>query len=642
MVWMRCIARRWLDLLDPHGLLWLSCLEDCCDRGRIRCAHSFSVAFADLAIDGGGMSKLHKIRAVAGAVVRRPIRRAMHEFLAAAEDCRTTQNRVLSDLLKLNDGSRFQREHGLHRVRTVADFRQQLPIADFEYFRPYIEDVKQGDHQALLGADNRLMMFTLSSGTTAESKFIPITKRFLNDYRRGWQIWGIRALDKHRQINEQTILQLSSNFDQFRTAGDTPCGNISGLVAAMQKRIVRSMFTVPVGVSQISDTRAKLYTALRLSMADPRVGMITTANPSTLIQMAKLGDDAKEELIRDISDGSLSAKFDVGQSVRNGLKRIVKRRAPARARELEAIVSRTGSLLPKDYWCHARLMAVWTGGSAGAYLSSLRSAFGEVPIRDHGLSASEGRMTIPLEDGQTDGILDVTTHFFEFIPVAQHGQATPDVLEAHQLEEGEEYYILLTTSSGLYRYDIRDVVRCTGFYGTTPMLEFLHKGAHISNVTGEKVSESQVANAVSTTARQLGLSLEHFTVAPAWGEPPEYQLLLEERDVGLPRMREMLVSCVDHNLQQLNCEYREKRGSGRLAPMRCVALADGTWDRFIANRISRVGGSLEQYKHPCLVPDLDFKQQVTRGHIARSRSSAVVDRTANGNKSHAGMQPIPE
>ncbi|MEO1993802.1 MAG: GH3 auxin-responsive promoter family protein, partial [Planctomycetaceae bacterium] len=200
------------------------------------------------------MPRLRKIRAVAGAVVRVPIRRTARTFLNATKDCRTTQHRVLNELLKLNDGSRFQREHGLHRARTVDDFRQRLPVADFEYFRPYIEDLKHGDHQALLGAGNRLMMFTLSSGTTAESKFIPITRRFLNDYRRGWQIWGIRALDKHRQINEQTILQLSSNFDQFRTAGNTPCGNISGLVAAMQKRIVRSMFAVPVVVSQISDT----------------------------------------------------------------------------------------------------------------------------------------------------------------------------------------------------------------------------------------------------------------------------------------------------------------------------------------------------------------------------------------------------
>ena len=279
--------------------------------GRIRRGRWLPVAFADLAIDGGGMPRLNRIRAAVGSVVRSTIRRNAREFLKATENCRDTQQRVLHDLLKLNDGSRFQREHGLHHVRTVDDFRGRLSIADFEYFRPYIEDVKQGDHGALLGASNRLLMFTLSSGTTAESKFIPITRRFLHDYRRGWQIWGIRALDKHRQINGQTILQLSSNFDQFRTAGNTPCGNISGLVAAMQKRIVRSMFSVPVVVSQISDTTAKLYTALRLSMADPEIGMITTANPSTLIQMAKLGNDSKQDLIRDIADGRLSSKIDV-------------------------------------------------------------------------------------------------------------------------------------------------------------------------------------------------------------------------------------------------------------------------------------------------------------------------------------------
>ena len=91
--------------------------------GRIRRGRWLPVAFADLAIDGGGMPRLNRIRAAVGSVVRSTIRRNAREFLKATENCRDTQQRVLHDLLKLNDGSRFQREHGLHHVRTVDDFR---------------------------------------------------------------------------------------------------------------------------------------------------------------------------------------------------------------------------------------------------------------------------------------------------------------------------------------------------------------------------------------------------------------------------------------------------------------------------------------------------------------------------------------
>ncbi len=217
--------------------------------------------------------------------------------------------------------------------------------------------------------------------------------------------------------------------------------------------------------------------------------------------------------------------------VRQALGRRISRKDTARADELEAIVERSGHLVPRDFWPGMQLLAIWTGGSVGAYLPALRDDYGQIPIRDHGLSASEGRMTIPVADGTAAGILDVTTHFFEFIPESEYGRPDPNVLEAHELEEGKNYYILLTTSSGLTRYNICDVVRCTGFYHSTPLVEFLHKGAHIANLTGEKISESQVVAAVRGATDEMRLCLSHFTVSPVWGNPPKYHLHIEQADI---------------------------------------------------------------------------------------------------------------
>ena len=186
------------------------------------------------------------------------------------------------------------------------------------------------------------------------------------------------------------------------------------------------------------------------------------------------------------------------------------------------------------------------------------------------------------------------------------------MLQAHELEEGRNYFILLTTASGLYRYNICDVVRCTGFFRTTPMLEFLHKGAHIANVTGEKVSESQIVSAVRQSVEQLQLELKHFTVSPVWGDPPRYQILVEEQDVVSTDNGERLARRVDEVLQTLNCEYQEKRATGRLAIMKWLPLPEGTWSRFTRKRQQKLGGSLEQYKHPCLVPDLQFSEKLAR------------------------------
>ncbi len=88
--------------------------------------------------------------------------------------------------------------------------------------------------------------------------------------------------------------------------------------------------------------------------------------------------------------------------------------------------NRTGRLLPKDYWPDLSFLANWTGGTMGAYLRGYPEYFGDRPVRDVGLIASEGRMTIPIEDGTPAGVLDIRHHYFEFIPEDQADREEPE------------------------------------------------------------------------------------------------------------------------------------------------------------------------------------------------------------------------
>ena len=549
---------------------------------------------------------IRQLRYWGGAFIRGRIRRDAKQFIGLLGDCRATQRQTLARILELNAESFYSRRRGLTGSTSVEQFRRTLPVSEFETVRDEIEQLKAGNFQSLLGPKNKLLMFALSSGTTSQAKYIPITSQFLSDYRRGWQVWGINAMDGHPSLHMSDIVQLGSNHDQYRTDSGTPCGNISGLVGAMQSRVVQTMYAIPHTVGRISDSAAKGYTALRCAYANPHVGLVLTANPSTLIQLSKAAHLHQDELIRDIADGTLSPKFEIDSDIRAQLRSRTRRPDRQRAKELELIAVRTGSIMPRDVWTKLALVAVWTGGSVGAYLEPMRKYFGDVAIRDHGLSASEGRMTIPLSDGTATGVLDVGSHFFEFIPDEEYESTDPTILEAHELEAGRNYFILLTTVSGLYRYDIRDVVRCTGHMGSTPLLEFLHKGAHIASVTGEKLAESQVVLAVRGGLNRMKLELQHFTLSPVWDDPPKYRLHFERGDVPIPELRIRLAANVDAALQELNVEYREKRQSGRLGSVECLAVPNGTWERYIRHRQSRFGASLEQYKHPCLVPQLTF------------------------------------
>lgn len=551
------------------------------------------------------------IRKFAGMPIVRRSRRLAAEFFRQTERAGDIQRARLLELIGRHADSRFGRDHHFREIHTPADFRRRVPVRGYDGHEPYIASVREGDLSALFGPGTEVLMFAMTSGTTARPKTIPVTRESLRNYKAGWTIWGVTAFDAHPRMLRRglrPILQLVSNWrEQFTPAG-IPCGAITGLTAHMQNPLVRQTYCMPPVTMRIKDIEAKYYTALRLSIHRD-LGTVMAANPSTLLAIARLGDREKQTLIRDVADGTLSTKFDIPGEVRQALRLRTRWKRKATARRLEEIVGRTGRLLPKDYWPNLEFLANWTGGTMGAYLRHYPEVFGERPVRDIGLIASEGRMTIPVEDGTPGGILDIRHHYFEFIPEDQGDRDDPETVEATDLIEGRRYFLLPTTAGGLYRYHIYDLVRCVGFHGKAPVLEFLNKGAHFSSLTGEKLSEFQVVAAVNGAARDLDLRLKSFLLLPTWGEPPYYSLLIEEDDLPDEATAERLASAVEGHLRRLNVEYENKRSTLRLGPIVTRRLPTGSWADFQRRRLAQSGGTVEQYKQPCLMPDLRAIEQ---------------------------------
>jgi hypothetical protein len=322
--------------------------------------------------------------------------------------------------------------------------------------------------------------------------------------------------------------------------------------------------------------------------------------------MARLGDREKEVLIRDLADGTIDGKWEIPGEIRRQLNRKTRRRRKTAACALEKIATETGRLLPKDYWPNLQFLSNWMGGTMRAYLRGYPEFFGETPVRDVGLIASEGRMTVPIEDGTPAGILDVRHHYFEFIPEEEANREQPDTVEATDLIEGRNYFIVLTTAGGLYRYNISDLVRCVGHHGQAPLIEFLNKGAHYSSLTGEKLSEHQVIAAVEAAQRTAAVHLRSYLLLPTWDDPPFYSLLVEDSDLTSSASHETLATAVEIELQAQNVEYVSKRDTLRLGPVRILRVANGSWADFQRRRLANSGGTVEQYKQPHLVPDLDL------------------------------------
>lgn len=526
------------------------------------------------------------------------------KYERAIRNPQAAQHQFLFDQLRREADTAYGRDHGFSDIRTLADFRRQIPIQDYSALEPYIERVKLGETEALFHRQ-RVRMFALTSGTTSARKFIPVTDRVLENYRRIWTAWGLMAYASRRSLFRHARLTFVSDWDEFRTPAGIPCGSISGFTSQLQSWVVRRGYILPTESAKLYDTQAKYYLAWRLG-ALRTIGTWISPNPSTLIQLGRYGTEAADTLLRDLHDGTLTDRYAWTPDLKAAIApRLTPQ--PARARELAAILERTGQLRPRDVWPELKLIGCWTGGSVQAYLRSFPELFGDVALRDLGLIASEGRMTFPVADNTPAGVLEVVSGFYEFVPVDEIDSPQPTVLEAHELQEGRDYFILLTNASGLYRYNIRDVVRCTGYLQATPLLEFLNKGSGISNITGEKLTEHQVAACMSRALSEVALNIGTWSLAPCWHDrQPYYGLFVE----GNASPLEPLGVSLDQLLREHNIEYAAKRDSDRLGPIRVCSLPPGTWYKWDLERLSHSGGSAEQYKHPCLIPDLAFAEQM--------------------------------
>ena len=102
------------------------------------------------------------------------------------------------------------------------------------------------------------------------------------------------------------------------------------------------------------------------------------------------------------------------------------------------------------------------------------------------------------------------------------------------------------------------------------MIEFLNKGAHISSLSGEKLTEQQAVLSVNAVCRKHGMRIDNFVLAPQWDDPPYYLLRAKGLSgfAGLGRTREPSLS-PGHNLRT---HYDPPSSQRRNARVFCVGV----------------------------------------------------------------------
>ncbi|PWT98209.1 MAG: hypothetical protein C5B53_07065 [Candidatus Melainabacteria bacterium] len=498
--------------------------------------------------------------------------REVAAFNRDSGNCAATQSQRLLQIVSKNADTEYGKKHDFASIKCVSDFQKAVPVCDYDTLSERIERIANGEKNIL--TSEQPFMFATTSGTTGSRKLIPVTASYLTEFRKASVTSGYHMLKHFPGVAQGVALSIFSPAEEGRTAGNLPYGAISGRLYHSEPALIRRHISpLPYEIFLIKDYETRYYTLLRCALVLP-IACIYTLNPSTIALLGRRLKLYGERLIDDIKRGVISPPGLMPDAAHAAIGRFL-RKDLARAKFLQDLWEKDQFVADK-VWPSLSLISCWTKAAASFYLQDFPDLFGDVPVCDITYGASEGRGTVFLSPERQ--ALAIRSHFFEFIETEKMEKGSHETLTASQLEMGKEYYILFTTSAGLYRYHINDIVRVSDWFNDTPCLEFLHKGGNVSSFTGEKLTESQVTEAASQCARLENLSLRFFTVIPEFRPEPHYQLWFESQKMLNEAQLFQLAERFDQCLSESNSEYEVKRSSMRLAAPKAFQLAANTYE----------------------------------------------------------------
>ncbi|MGZ5093003.1 MAG: GH3 auxin-responsive promoter family protein [Burkholderiales bacterium] len=497
------------------------------------------------------------------------------------------QGRQLRSILDANAACAYGKRYGFASIEDYAEYRRRVPVVTYEDLRADIDRLAEGE-QGLLTAEP-VIAFEETGGSSGGAKLIPYTRSGLDAFRRALLPWLDDLYSHCPSLADGTAYwSVSPACREHRcTRGGTPVGLESDAAyfgAALAPAILESL-SVPASVGALRDfDEWRRLTAFHL-LADEDLGLVSVWSPTFLLELLHYARAHATVLTDAIARGD--AGVTLLHSSDAGLGR-----CPASPARAHAVREHLESAPPRFdlIWPRLRLISCWDHASSHAYADQVRQYFPGVTLQGKGLLATEAVVSIPLI-GLPFPVLAPDSAFYEFRNA--HGA----VCLAHEIEDGAEYELALTTASGLYRYAIGDRVRVRGHAEGTPMLEFIGRAGVVSDLCGEKISEDFVISALRCIGARFA------AVVPEAGPVRGYTLLLDARETSAEEGAQ-LATRLDERLC-VNPQYGYARRLGQLAPLRCARCVQPL-ERWVETRLSR-GQLVGDIKPPALYAAEDWR-----------------------------------
>jgi hypothetical protein len=465
------------------------------------------------------------------------------------------QETIFRDLLKTGAKTVFGEEHRLGEIKTYEEFKQAVPIRDYEQLSRYIDQIKEGKHNVLW--QGRPIYLAKTSGTTSGVKYIPITKDSISNHINTARnaLLCYMAETGNTAFSNGKMIFLSGSPELERVGG-IPTGRLSGIVNHHIPRYLRTNQLPSYETNCIEDWETKL----------DKIVEETTKEDMTLI---------------------------------SGIP-------PWVQMYFDRLIETTGKPIMDIFPGFSVL--VHGGVNFEPYKAKLIESIGKKIDTIETYPASEGFFAFQ-DSREEEGLLLNTNSgiFFEFIPAAEMSSGDPTRLSLRDVKVGENYALVVNNNAGLWGYNIGDTVR---FVSVNPYrLVVTGRIKHFISAFGEHVIGEEVEYSLIKAAEEAGLHITEFTVAPMieQGRGQSYHEWFVEFEINPSDIREFAIK-VDTNLRNRNIYYDDLISGNILRPLQIRPVKKHGFIDYMKS-VGKLGG---QNKVPRLSNDRQLAEQLEK------------------------------
>lgn len=512
-----------------------------------------------------------------------------------------TQEAILQKIMEENKDCELGKKYDFANIHSIKEFQDKVPLSTFDDYAPLIDRMIENGEENII-TSKKIIRYCSSSGSVGKPKLQPKTAREVwNMYCCGFvgtpgcvDIY-FKSHNLPKPKGHMGPLVMSLNGHKLKNG--VMCNGAGQVPFQYIKPILRFFITTPMDILFPEDEEHTNipYFQLRTCLCNKNVTYLGSMVITLLTQMFEYLEENWEMICDDIEKGTIDPSVMCPDSLRNKYNKKFKPNKK-RADELRAIFSEgfDGDPVAYKIWPKLTFGYGMISSTLQIYAEKLKRYVGDLPMHNMGYAASEGYMAMPVELNTNDYVLLPRSLIYEFIPVDGDENARPLTLD--QLEVGKDYEIIITNFSGLYRYRIMDIVRCTGEYNKSKKIQFLYRSNMGLNVANEKTTTEMLDWVAAKLQEKFGIDFEGFSYYPDTDERLARYVLLVETKSDIPTTRrEEFEDALNEFMKEANEKYEKYIRWGMITAPRVYQLENGSYAAYRHSLVEQ-GRALNQIK----------------------------------------------